>query len=52
MSLKIEPLNPDRQFAARVSGLDIAMGVSEETAARIEEAIDEYAVLVLSLIHI
>ena len=46
MSLKIEPLNPDRQFAARVTGLDIARGVSEETAARIEEAIDEYAVLV------
>ena len=46
MTLKIEPLNPDRQFAARVTGLDIARGVSEETAARIEEAIDEYAVLV------
>ena len=46
MTLKIEPLNPERQFAARVSGLDIAMGVSEDTAARIEEAIDEYAVLV------
>ena len=46
MTLKIEPLNPDRQFAARVTGLDIVMGVSEDTAAHIEEAIDEYAVLV------
>ncbi len=46
MPLNIEPLNPDKQFAARVTGLNIANGVSREIAACIEDAIDKYAVLV------
>lgn len=44
----IEPVDPDRpDFVGRVSGFEIAQGVSVELAARIEAAMDHYAVLVL-----
>ena len=47
MTLTIQPIDPARaDFAARVTGLDIADGVSAETAAGIERAIDRYGVLV------
>jgi alpha-ketoglutarate-dependent 2,4-dichlorophenoxyacetate dioxygenase len=47
MSLTIRPMDPARaDFAARVTGLDISAGVSAETAAEIEHAIDRYGVLV------
>ena len=48
MSLMIEPVDPARpDFAGRVSGIDIAAGVSPQQAAAIESAMDAYAVLVL-----
>jgi alpha-ketoglutarate-dependent 2,4-dichlorophenoxyacetate dioxygenase len=47
MSLSIRPVDPARDsFVAEVTGLDIAAGVSAETAAAIEKAADHYAVLV------
>jgi alpha-ketoglutarate-dependent 2,4-dichlorophenoxyacetate dioxygenase len=48
MSLSIEPIDLTRpDFAARVSGIDIAGGVSATAAAAIEDAMDHYAVLVI-----
>lgn len=47
MSFSVEPIRPDHpDFAGVVSGVDIAAGVSPETAARIEAAMDHFAVLV------
>jgi len=47
MTFAVAPMNPARpEFAAQVSGVDIAQGVTSAVAARIEEAIDRYAVLV------
>ncbi len=47
MQLQIRPIDPARpDFAGRVTGIDIASGVSAETAATIENAMDHYAVLV------
>jgi len=46
-ALHIEPVSAaQRGFAARVTGVDIASGVSSETAALIEQAMDVYAVLI------
>ncbi len=48
MALAIEPLRPAHpDFAGKVTGLDIAAGVSAADAARLEAAMDHYAVLVL-----
>jgi alpha-ketoglutarate-dependent 2,4-dichlorophenoxyacetate dioxygenase len=48
MSLSIEPIDLTRpDFAARVSGIDIAGGASAADAAAIEDAMDHYAVLVI-----
>ena len=45
--MKIEPVDPDRpDFAGRVTGVDIAAGVSAEAAAEIEAGMDRYGVLV------
>src|SRR3546814_1478101 len=42
------PINPRRDdFAAEVTGVDVAAGVSKTVAAEIEAAMDRYAVLVL-----
>lgn len=47
MPLKIQPIESDRPgFVGRVTGIDIASGVSAESAAIIENAMDHYAVLV------
>lgn len=47
MSLKITPCNLNSaDFVGEVTGLDIAHGVCAEDAKAIEEAIDQYAVLV------
>lgn len=47
MTLNIRPINPFRDdFVAEVSGVDIAAGVSPETAAEIEKAMDQYGVLI------
>lgn len=47
MTLAIYPLRADRpDFAGEVVGVDIASGVSTETAAQIEAGMDRYAVLV------
>lgn len=47
MPLNIRPINPFRDdFVAEVSGVDIAAGVSPETAAEIEKAMDQYGVLI------
>ena len=47
MQTKIRPIDPARpDFAGCVTGIDIASGVSAETAATIESAMDHYAVLV------
>lgn len=47
MPLEIQPINPERpDFVGRATGIDIASGVSAETAAKIEDAMDHYAVLV------
>jgi alpha-ketoglutarate-dependent 2,4-dichlorophenoxyacetate dioxygenase len=47
MSLSIRPIHPGRpDFAGEVSGVDIAGGVTAEVAARIDEGMDRYAVLV------
>lgn len=48
MPLTIEPIDSARpDFAGRVSGFDIARGVAPAEAARIEDAMDHYGVLVL-----
>src|SRR3546814_6800815 len=48
MPLSIRPINPRRDdFAAEVTGVDVAAGVSKTVAAEIEAAMDRYAVLVL-----
>ena len=48
MSLDIEPIHRERpDFAGRVSGIDIARGVSDREAADIEKGMDRYAVLVI-----
>jgi alpha-ketoglutarate-dependent 2,4-dichlorophenoxyacetate dioxygenase len=47
MALEISPADPQcPNFAARVTGLDIARGVSPDSAARLMDAIDTYGVLV------
>ncbi len=47
MALSIRPINPNRpDFVGEVSGIDIAAGVSAETAAKIEAEMDRYAVLI------
>ena len=47
MPIEIQPINSDRSdFVGRVSGIDIASGVSTEAAVTIENAMDHYAVLV------
>lgn len=47
MALKIKVENSDSpEFVGRVEGIDIAQGVSDSTAAEIERAMDQYAVLV------
>lgn len=46
MSVQFTPLTASETFAASVSGVDIAAGVSTQTAALIEDAMDQYAVLV------
>jgi len=47
MTLSVRPIDPNRpDFAGEVSGIDIMSGVSRETAAEIERAMDHYAVLV------
>ncbi|OED42036.1 2,4-dichlorophenoxyacetate dioxygenase [Chromatiales bacterium (ex Bugula neritina AB1)] len=47
MSVEIEPLHAKQdQFAARVTGINIATDVCEEVASQIERALDKYAVLV------
>lgn len=47
MALIIKPIRPDvEDFAAEVTGVDIAKGVSSGVAAEIEAGIDKYAVLV------
>jgi len=47
--MKTEPIDPQRpSFAGRVSGVDIAKGVTASVAAEIEAAMDHYAVLVLA----
>ncbi|MFT5175476.1 MAG: alpha-ketoglutarate-dependent 2,4-dichlorophenoxyacetate dioxygenase [Gammaproteobacteria bacterium] len=48
MSLSIEPIDRARaDFAGRVTGIDIAAGVSARDAAAIEDAMDVYGVLVI-----
>ncbi|MBC8239562.1 MAG: TauD/TfdA family dioxygenase [Alphaproteobacteria bacterium] len=48
MSVTIEPIRRDSTaFAGRVSGVDIAAGVSAEDAAQIEAGMDRFGVLVL-----
>lgn len=48
MTLIIKPISDQRpDFAATVHGVDIPAGVSPETAAQIEQAMDHYAVLVI-----
>lgn len=47
MNLKIEPISADRpDFAGVASGVDIASGVTPETAQAIERGMDHFAVLV------
>jgi len=47
MSLRIEQASAERSdFSAIVTGVEIAQGVSDKTAAEIEDAMDEFAVLV------
>lgn len=47
MSFSVRPCDPARpDFAGEVSGIDLTNGVSRETAAAIEKAMDHYAVLV------
>ncbi len=47
MALSITPVDPARpDFAGKVSGVDIAAGVSPEAAAEIERGMDRFAVLV------
>lgn len=47
MSFQVEPMDAKRaQFAARVTGVDIANGVSERVAKLIEKSMDHYAVMV------
>jgi len=47
MSVRIEPAAPERpDFVGQVLDVDIARGVSAETAARIEEGMDRFGVLV------
>ena len=47
MALTIQPIDPNRPaFGGKVSGLDIARGASNEHAAQIEAAMDQYAVLI------
>jgi alpha-ketoglutarate-dependent 2,4-dichlorophenoxyacetate dioxygenase len=47
MPIEIQPINSDRSdFVGRVSGIDIASGVSTEAAVTIENAMDHYAVLI------
>jgi len=46
MTLTITPVDRRRpDFAGRVTGVDIAAGVAPDVAARIDEAMDRYAVL-------
>ena len=48
MSVTIEPIRADHpDFAGRVTGVDVAAGVSAEDAAEIEAGMDKFAVLVL-----
>ena len=48
MTLKIEPIRTDQpDFAGRVTGLEIADGLSAEQAAEIEAAMDHFGVLVI-----
>lgn len=48
MAVRIEPIDPDRShFAGRVTGIDIAAGISTGQAAAIEDGMDVYGVLVL-----
>jgi len=48
MTLHIEPIDPSRpDFAGRVTGIDIARGVSAGEAAAVEAGMDTYAVLVI-----
>lgn len=47
MPLSVRPIRPDHpDFAGEISGVDIAAGVSADEAAKIEKAMDHYAVLV------
>lgn len=47
MTIRIEPIDSERPgFAARVSGVDIAAGVSQADARAIEQGMDDFAVLV------
>jgi len=47
MSFTVRPCDPARpDFAGEVSGIDLTRGVSKETAAAIEKAMDHYAVLI------
>jgi len=47
MPLQIKPIDPTRSdFGARVTGIQIAAGVSTADAASIEHAMDQYGVLV------
>ncbi len=48
MTLTITPISEQRpDFAATLEGVDVASGVSAQTAVEIERAMDHYAVLVL-----
>ncbi len=48
MTPNIEPVRADQpDFAGRVTGLDIAQGISADEAAEIEAGMDHYGVLVL-----
>ncbi len=47
MTFSVRPCDPARpDFAGEASGIDLTKGVSPETAAAIEKAMDHYAVLV------
>jgi alpha-ketoglutarate-dependent 2,4-dichlorophenoxyacetate dioxygenase len=46
MPVRIEPIRPE--FAARVSGVSLTLGMSDATFAELRRALDEYSVLVFA----
>ena len=53
MTLNIRAIDETRpNFAARVDGVNIANGVDAETARQLEDAIDQFGVLVFSDQHV